>query len=182
MNTVQKQSMITNATLRKVTAQDIIALQEISRVTFIETFADKNTAEDMQKYLEEVFSLDAISREVSNPETEFYFAWYENRVIGYLKLNFGGAQTERDDQDAVEIERIYIRKEFHGKQFGLFLLGKAIEIAQAKKAPYIWLGVWEHNTRALAFYRKNGFIEYGKHGFQLGDDLQTDILMKKILN
>lgn len=165
----------------RVTEGDLELLQEISRVTFIETFADKNTAEDMQKYLEEVFSLDAISREVSNPETEFYFAWYENRVIGYLKLNFGGAQTERDDQDAVEIERIYIRKEFHGKQFGLFLLEKAIEIAKVNNAPYIWLGVWEHNTQALAFYLKNGFVEFGKHGFQLGSDMQTDILMKKML-
>ncbi|HAN77391.1 MAG TPA: GNAT family N-acetyltransferase, partial [Bacteroidales bacterium] len=87
------------------------------------------------------------------------------------------AQTEPYNH-AIEIERIYILKEFHGKQIGQLLYDKAIEIGQQQNADFVWLGVWEKNLRAIAFYKKNGFEEFDKHFFRLGNDLQTDILMK----
>ena len=102
-------------------------------------------------------------------------------MIGYLKLNFGDTQTELKDANAVEIERIYVLNEFQGKKVGQLFYDKAIEIAIERKADYVWLGVWEENKRALNFYRKNGFLEFDKHIFKLGEDEQTDIMMKLVL-
>jgi len=164
--------------IRKVIPNDIEKLQEISRNTFYEAFFSCNTEEDMAKYLDENLSLEKLGSEISNPNSEFYFAVYENEIVGYLKLNFGEAQTDIKENNAVEIERIYILKEFYGKKVAQTLYEKAIQIAKLLKAEYIWLGVWEENARAIRFYRKNGFVEFGKHFFMLGNDKQTDILMR----
>lgn len=167
-----------NIEIRKVTLNDIEELQEIGRQTFYETFSAGNTEENMRKYLDEGFSAEKITAELNDPNAEFYFATLDNKVIGYLKLNFGHSQTELQDDEAVEIERIYVLKEFHGKKVGQVLYEKAMQIAQQKSANYVWLGVWEENPRAIAFYKKNGFVEFDKHIFKLGDDEQTDIMMK----
>lgn len=164
--------------IRKITHNDIKELQEIGRQTFFETFSAGNTEDNMKKYLDEGFSLEKLAAELNNPNTEFYFASLDNKVIGYLKLNFGRSQTELQDDKAVEIERIYVLKEFHGKKVGQMLYEQAMQIAQQKHADYVWLGVWEENPRAIAFYKKNGFTAFDKHIFKLGDDEQTDIMMK----
>lgn len=169
-------------TLKKLTTQDLLPLQQIGRQTFYETFAGDNSPEDMEKYLDKSFAISKLTAEINNVNSEFYFAQIENNVLGYLKLNWGSAQTEEQDQNALEIERIYVLKEFHGKSVGQVLFDKAIEVAKAKKANYVWLGVWEENHRAIQFYQKNGFITFDKHIFQLGTDKQTDILMKLILD
>jgi ribosomal protein S18 acetylase RimI-like enzyme len=162
----------------KTSLNNIDELQSIGRQTFYETFSAKNTEENMKIYLKEVFSNDKLIDELNNENVEFYFAISENSVIGYLKLNFGAAQTELKNDKAIEIERIYVLKEFHGKKVGQILFEKAIEIANQKNAEYIWLGVWEENTRAINFYKKNEFIEFDKHIFKLGSDKQIDIMMK----
>lgn len=167
--------------IKEVSLNDLPLLQEISRQTFTETFFEHNTPENMKKYLEERFSEKKLSAELSNPESEFYFALCENRVIGYLKLNTGAAQTEPLSGNVLEIERIYVLKEFHGKNAGLILFEKALQRGAERKSEYIWLGVWEKNLRAIRFYTKNGFIESGRHIFRLGDEEQTDIIMKRIL-
>lgn len=164
--------------LKKVTLIDIDQLQKIGRQTFFETFAESNTEENMKKYLENSFSTEKLHSELSNTNSEFYFAVEEDIVIGYLKINFGASQTELKDDKALEIERIYVLKEFHGKKVGQLLYEKAIQIAKETKSNYVWLGVWEENHRALAFYKKNGFVEFDKHIFRLGNDEQTDIMMK----
>ena len=168
--------------IKRATINDIQQLQKIARRTFIETFAAANTEENMKKYLEEGLSAEKIAAELIDPNTEFYFATYNNKTIGYLKLNFGQSQTELQDDAALEIERIYVLKEFHGKKVGQDLYEKAMQVAQQKKASYLWLGVWEENPRAIRFYKKNGFVEFDKHLFKLGDDEQTDIMMKLQLN
>jgi ribosomal protein S18 acetylase RimI-like enzyme len=162
----------------KVTLSDIDRLQKIGRQTFYETFSAGNTEENMKKYLEEGFSTEKITAELNDKNSEFYFATLSNEVIGFLKLNFGQSQTELKDDKALEIERIYVLKEFHGKNVGQILYDKAIEVARQKNADYVWLGVWEENPRAINFYKKNGFVEFDKHIFKLGDDEQTDIMMK----
>ena len=103
-------------------------------------------------------------------------------MVGYLKINFGQSQTELKDDKAFEIERIYVLKEYHGKNVGQLLYEKAIEIAKQKNKDYLWLGVWEENPRAINFYKKNGLVEFDKHIFKLGNDEQTDIMMKLQLN
>lgn len=167
-----------NIYIKKVTLNNIDQLQKIGRQTFFETFSAVNTEENMKKYLEEGFSIEKLTTELKDNNSEFYFATLDNNVIGYLKLNFGQSQTELQDDNALEIERIYVSKEFQGKKVGQLLYDKAIQIARQKKADYVWLGVWEENPRAINFYRKNGFVEFDKHVFKLGNDEQTDLMMK----
>lgn len=167
-----------NIEITQVDLTEIEQLQIIGRQTFFETFADGNTEENMQKYLEEGFTIDKLTAELTNSYSTFYFAKLDNNVIGYLKINFGQAQTELNDNQALEIERIYVLKEFHGKKVGQILYNKALDIAKQANVDYLWLGVWEENPRAITFYKKNGFVEFDKHIFKLGDDKQTDIMMK----
>ena len=167
-----------NIAIEKITINDIVQLQKIGRQTFYETFSAGNTEENMTKYLEEGFSVAKLTSELSDSNAEFYFATLHDKVIGYLKLNFGQSQTELQDDKALEIERIYVLKHFHGKNVGQLLYDQAIQIARQKNADYVWLGVWEENSRAIKFYKKNGFVEFDKHIFKLGNDEQTDIMMK----
>ena len=167
-----------NIDIIKISTKDIDQLQKIGRQTFYETFSESNSEENMKNYLEEGFSKEKLTAEINDESSEFYFATLENEVIGYLKINFGASQTELKDSKALEIERIYVSKEFHGKSVGQLLYDKAIEIAKQKDSEYVWLGVWEENPRAIGFYKKNGFVEFDQHIFKLGDDEQTDIMMK----
>lgn len=173
---------MTEIEIKKVSLNDINQLQKIGRQTFYETFASGNTEENMTKYLDEGFSLEKLTTEINDPNAEFYFATLNENVIGYLKLNFGQSQTELQDDKGLEIERIYVLKDFHGKSVGQLLCDKAIEIAKQKNSDYVWLGVWDENPRAIHFYKKNGFVEFDKHIFKLGNDEQTDIMMKLQLN
>lgn len=167
--------------LKPVGIEDVETLQQISRTTFAQTFMEHNSKEDMEKYLNESFNINKLTTELNNPNSAFYFAQEEESVIGYLKVNTGNAQTENKDPHAFEIERIYVDQAFHGKKVGQLLFEKAIALAHQKKASYVWLGVWEENHRALAFYTKNGFVPFDKHIFKLGNDAQTDIMMKLVL-
>jgi ribosomal protein S18 acetylase RimI-like enzyme len=164
--------------IRQISILELSALQAIGRKTFAETFAEGNSEENLANYLAEGFSDEKLSAELENKYSQFYFAEMEGRVLGYLKVNTGDAQSEQQDPDALEIERIYVLKEFQGKELGQKLYLKALSIAHVQNAPYIWLGVWESNPRAIRFYEKQGFVEFDQHIFQLGDDAQTDILMK----
>ena len=171
-----------NIEIVKVTLNEIDQLQEIGRKTFQETFSDSNSEENMTKYLDERFSDDKLIAELNDKNSIFYFASLDNAIIGYLKINFGESQTELKDSTSLEIERIYVSKEFHGKSIGQLLYDKAIEIAKQKNLDYVWLGVWGENSKAISFYKKNGFIEFDKHIFKLGDEEQTDLMMKLKLN
>jgi Acetyltransferases len=167
--------------VKKATTYDLSTVQRIGRETFIETFADSNTEEDMNKYLESSFSDSRLTDELNNPESLFYIAWEDDKPVGYLKLNTGIAQTELQDRKALEIERIYVKSSHLGKKVGQLLYEKALDVALQQHNSYLWLGVWEKNPRAIRFYEKNGFIAFDKHIFKMGDDEQVDIMMKKEL-
>jgi ribosomal protein S18 acetylase RimI-like enzyme len=145
---------MTKINVREVTHKDIYQLQKIGKETFFETFSEWNTEDNMEKYLVEGFSIEKLNAELNNQDSHFYFAELNNNIIGYLKLNFGSSQTELKDNKALEIERIYVLKEFHGKKAGQLLYEKAIQIASMANVEYIWLGVWEKNLRAINFYIK----------------------------
>ena len=170
-----------NIEITRVTPAEIKLLQTISQQTFSETFSAANSSEDMQKYLAGAFSVEKLTAELNDKNTEFYFARLHNQVIGYLKINTGASQTELHDENALEIERIYVVKSFQSMGIGKILLDKAIEVALHKKKEYIWLGVWEKNEKALAFYKKNDFVIISEHSFFMGDDEQLDYIMKKDL-
>lgn len=162
----------------KITENELVQLQEIGRKTFSETFSENNTEESMAQYLEKSFSTEKLTAELSDENSEFYFAKLDDEVIGYLKLNTGASQTEIKGENALEIERIYVSKDFHGKKVGQTLYNKAIKVTREKNVDYVWLGVWENNLRAIGFYKKNGFVEFDKHIFRLGNEVQIDIMMK----
>lgn len=164
--------------IRKINIDDLEALRNLSIQTFKETFEEVNTEEDMQKYLDENLSIEKLKTELENPNSEFYFAENNDKILGYLKLNFKDAQTEKVEENHFEIERIYVLKTFLGQKIGQILFDKAIEIGREKNLEYVWLGVWEENHRAIRFYEKNDFEIFGKHDFVLGKDLQIDLLMK----
>jgi ribosomal protein S18 acetylase RimI-like enzyme len=167
--------------IQKLTEADAAALQRISVQTFSETFTDGNTEENLAKYLSDAFNIERLTEELNNPESQFYFAVLGGAIIGYLKINLGQAQTELKEDNGLEIERIYVLKEFHGKGVAAALYQKAIAIARQQNCTYVWLGVWEENKRAIGFYTKNGFVEFDRHIFMVGDDAQTDIMMKLLL-
>ena len=164
--------------IKKIGLEQLVPLQEIGRKTFYDTFFESDSEESMKAYLDTSFSTEKLTAELENPNSEFYFATQNEVVIGYLKVNFGSAQTELQDANAVEIERIYVLQDYHGKQVGQLLFEKAMAIAKNNHCNYIWLGVWEENHRALQFYTKNGFVAFDKHIFVLGEEEQTDIMMK----
>lgn len=166
--------------IKKVDVEEVELLQKISRQTFTETFSAHNSESDMEKYLTDSLSLTKLKEELNTPNSFFYFIKNTDLIIGYLKLNL---MPTHDGADAtLEIERIYILKEFQGKKYGNYLLQKAIAIGRDKKCSYVFLGVWEKNEKAISFYLKHNFIKYGSHIFKLGNDEQTDILMKLNLN
>lgn len=164
--------------IKKIGLEQLVPLQEIGRKTFYDTFFESDSEESMKAYLATSFSTEKLTAELENPNSEFYFATQNEIIIGYLKVNFGSAQTELQDANAVEIERIYVLQDYQGKQVGQLLFEKAMAIAKNNDCDYIWLGVWEENHRALQFYTKNGFVAFDKHIFVLGEEEQTDIMMK----
>jgi len=167
--------------IKKASFEDFAILQQISRETFFETFAEANTEANMKKYIGENFTEEKITKELRNPESQFFIAWDDKKPVGYLKVNSGQAQTEMKDLNSLEIERIYVKNAYQGKKVGQILYEKSLEVARHQKNEYIWLGVWEENTKAIRFYEKNGFVAFSKHIFLFGQDEQTDIMMKKAL-
>lgn len=169
-------------TIKKASTEDLETIQNVGRETFYETFAKHNSEDEMQKYLDESFASEKLIKELTTLDSQFFIAWEGESPIGYLKLNSGKAQTELQDENSIEIERIYVKSKYHGKKMGQILYDKALEIALQEKKKYLWLGVWEENVRAVNFYKKNGFVEFDKHIFKLGNEEQTDLMMRKFLD
>lgn len=168
--------------LTECTLDDLHELQTISIVTFTETFKDQNSPEHLKAYLDEAYDLDKLKKELKNPSSRFYFIYVDQQVAGYLKLNTDAAQTEPMGADSLEVERIYVKKAFQRYGLGKQLLNKAFEMAVEQNKKRIWLGVWEENANAIAFYRKKGFVQTGSHSFYMGDDEQVDLIMVKTLH
>ena len=164
--------------IEKVNESEVEELQSISRQTFYETYCTMNTKENMDKYLNENLSISTLEKELKNPNSLFFIIRDLDKNIGYLKLNMGPAQTDIKDANALEIERIYVIKEYQGKKAGQQLYEKTIQVAKEKMLKYIWLGVWQENSKAIQFYVKNGFEIFDQHVFKLGDEEQTDFLMR----
>lgn len=166
---------------RQCSIDDIDVLRAFAKQRFFETFSVMNTPENMATYLDEAFAPDKIHAELSDINSDFYFLYWNGELAGYLKLNESPAQTDIHDRNSLEIERIYVAKEFQGKGLGRYLMNQAISIAAHRKKKYVWLGVWEKNEKAICFYKRNGFYQIGIHSFVIGDDEQTDYIMRKDL-
>ena len=167
--------------IKQCTLEDLRKLQEISYETFSETFKDQNSPENMNAYLERAFNVKQLEKELSNISSQFFFVYFNNEVAGYLKVNTNDAQSEEMGDESLEIERIYVKSKFQKHGLGKYLLNKAMEIAMDRNKKKIWLGVWEKNENAIAFYKKMGFVQTGAHSFYMGDEEQTDFIMTKTL-
>lgn len=161
--------------------KDVEKIKEIGERTFYETFYNENLEEDMKDYLKKNFSYAQLETEFRNSSSKFYMVQNDKKIVAYMKLNFIEDQINKDYENTLEIQRIYVTQEYKCRHIGKSLIEKAIEIAKNNNKNYIWLGVWEKNINAIRFYKKQGFVKYDTHIFELGADEQTDNLMKLIL-
>lgn len=168
-------------TIDPISAEEIDELRVLSILTFHQSFSQFNKKENLHHYYARAFSREQLLEELNNTKSKFYWAKKDGQHIGYLKINWGEAQTEDLGPEAMEIQRIYLIEEMRGRGYGAKLLKHAEEIAVAEKYKTLWLGVWEINTSSIKFYKKCGFVVFDQHDFPFGDEIQTDLLMKKSL-
>ena len=173
---------IDSISIERVQSKAVLELQKIAKETFFNTYASENTKEDMDAYLAENFNTELLQRSLIHPDSFYYFAKNQKKTIGYLKVNRGAAQTDTKLPDALEVERIYVIPDLQGKGIGKLLLNKAVEKAKSLNIKTIWLSVWEKNQKAIAFYKKQGFVAFDNQFYWVGTDKQTDVLMKLELN
>jgi diamine N-acetyltransferase len=173
--------VLNNVTITGAVIADIPKLAAISRKTFSEAFSHLNTAENMDQYLCKNLTEERLISEMQTAGSEFYLVFHFDELIGYLKLNSGNAVSFPEAKGAMEIERIYLTAPFQGRQTGAQLLDFIFRKTRGMGITGIWLGVWEFNHGAIRFYEKHGFVRSGSHYFWLGNDRQTDVLMKKHL-
>jgi ribosomal protein S18 acetylase RimI-like enzyme len=169
-------------TIRFATAEDAELIADLSRKTFYETFGYVNTKENMDKFMNEQFTREKLIAEVSEPENIFLLAFDGEVPVGYVKMREGEKRPEFENKDAIEVVRIYSINTYLGTGVGKQLMRQCIFLAKEMKKEIIWLGVWEKNPRAIAFYSKWGFEKFAEHDFILGDDVQHDWLMMKNLS
>lgn len=177
------ESASNNLTIRYGAIEDAEMLTELSWKTFWDAFHDnpKNAPDDLADYMNSAFNVEQIETELADQNAVFLIAEIENEAVGYAKLLLDTREPDITGEKPIELNRLYSKQEFLGKGVGKSLMEKCLEEAEKHDCDIMWLGVWEFNPRAQAFYRKHGFYEVGKHIFQLGSDAQIDILMQKIL-
>ncbi len=163
------------------TTADMLPLRQLSIVTFTDTYAAYNTPENMQLYIDTYFNTERLLSELSDSNTQFFLAYINDGLAGYVKLRTTEELVELAGVRHIEIERIYVLNAFKGMKIGKKLVGHAVDVAKEQQYQVLWLGVWDQNTNALAFYLNQGFIIFGEHAFVLGTDPQRDWLMKKML-
>ena len=169
-----------SVSIRQATSDDARLLTDLSYTTFWDAFAHhpKNAPDDLAHYMRQAFNIEQISAELSEPASVFLIAEIEGKPGGYAKLIVDSIEEGVTASRPIELSRLYSHQEYIGKGVGQNLMDACFEFAKDGDHDVMWLGVWEFNPRAQAFYLKNGFREIGKHTFQLGSDPQTDLLMQ----
>ena len=165
--------------IRRAALSDARLLTELGARTFAETFAADNKPEDMTAYLAASFSPEQQTAELSDPLSIFLIAEIDGSPAGYSMLRASEPPNGISREKPIELVRLYVSQEWHGRGVGAALMQACIDEAREMDYRTLWLGVWEHNGRAQGFYRKWKFHEVGEHIFQLGADLQNDILLER---
>ena len=163
--------------------EDAGLLSQLSSVTFFDTFKDTSTDEDMQEFIARCFNIEQVTNELNDKDDFYFIAFLNQDPVGYIRLKEDISDVEKMDQyKAIELKRIYILKEFHSQKIGAQLMTFALDFAAEKNYKLIWLGVWEHNEKAKAFYAKFGFEDSGEtHDFPIGQTPQTDHWLFKFI-
>lgn len=164
--------------LRKANLTDLPELLVLAQTSFVQAFTEGNKLENVQAYLAEAFTVEQLTKELQNPASTFIVASWEGELLGYTKLNLAEAQTDVQDPASVEVARLYTLEKAWGTGLGQLLLDAAIAFGRQEGKTWLWLGVWEHNARAIRFYEKNGLRIFGSHPFPFGDEIQNDWLMR----
>jgi ribosomal protein S18 acetylase RimI-like enzyme len=172
---------IEEPTIRLATESDAELIARLSRTTFYETFAAQNSTENMDKFMNEQFTHERLKKEVSTYGNTFLLAELNGEVVGYARLHESVSPPELNGAPSLEIARIYSVQSHIGKGIGSCLMKECIATARDLNKQIIWLGVWKENHRAISFYERWGFEIFAEHDFILGEDVQIDWLMRKIL-
>ncbi|MBS1510468.1 MAG: GNAT family N-acetyltransferase [Bacteroidetes bacterium] len=170
-------------TIRKITPEDVPVLAQMAQQTFYDTFTGTCTEEDMQGFLKEYFNEEQLGKEVANENDLYFFALADGIPAGYIRFmeDYSGLSLMKQWK-ALELKRIYVLKEFHGKGIAQALIDFFLDYARQQQYQVVWLGVWEHNYRAQKFYEKYGFVNSGHtHDFPIGNTPQTDYWFWKFL-
>ncbi len=165
--------------IRRAEPSDAPALAELAERTFRDTFEATNTPDDMNLHCASYYSVAIQRQEISDPKMATLVCDHEGRLVGFAQLRWGHTPDCIEAERPAEIQRLYVREAWHGKGIAQDLMARSIALAEAAGADQVWLGVWEHNPRALAFYKKCGFVEVGDHIFTVGSDPQRDIIMSR---
>lgn len=167
--------------IRKAEERDAAALAELAERTFRDAFGQLNTVENMDLHCHSSYGELQQGREIADSRVTTLVCECEGDLVAYGQLRWHEPPAAVAAAKPAEIQRLYVDKKLHGKGVAQRLMAALIDAAEAGGADSVWLGVWEHNPRAIAFYRKFGFLEVGDHTFLLGCDSQRDILMQKAL-
>jgi len=179
-----------NVVIRKAIIEDAELIADLSRKTFYDTFAKDNTEEDMNIFMNEQFSKEKLMKQVEDNQDTFLLVFdkddtLEESCLGYVRLTERSEDRNESlfkDKQYIELARIYVVQSAKRRGIGKILVQESIDIAKSLNKEIIWLGVWEKNPSAIAFYEKMGFKSFGSHDFLLGHDLQTDLLFYKFLS
>ena len=169
--------------LRRATADDAVPFTQLSFDTFWDAFAGHpmNAPHDLDEYMRRAFTVDQMGQEIAEPNSVITIAEIDGEMAGYSKLNIDAIEPGITAERPIELARLYSHQRYLGQGVGQVLMERCFDDARVLDRDVMWLGVWEYNPRAQAFYRKHGFRPVGKHVFQLGTDPQTDLLMQKEL-
>jgi ribosomal protein S18 acetylase RimI-like enzyme len=167
-----------NLDLRIASSKDAERVAALARATFIATFSDSNTPEDMARYAEQAFAVEKIRNELEDSGSTFIWVEQQGIPAGYAKLRRGEPEACVSGPKPVELERIYADPELIGAGVGKTLLHTSTKIAMGEGFQTLWLGVWQHNERAIEFYHRQGFVDVGEKPFLLGNDQQIDKIMQ----
>lgn len=160
---------------------DAPTLRNVMEQTFIDTYAQFNTPENMQQYVASHFGLAQVEKELRDEKVQYLLMKQNEQLIGFVKLVKDHSAEGLEGRKVVELERIYVVKDHHGQKLGAKLMQACLDWSKNAGFDTVWLGVWEQNQKALAFYEKMGFQRFGEHVFVLGTEVQNDFLMKKAL-
>jgi ribosomal protein S18 acetylase RimI-like enzyme len=157
---------------------DLDTLRALGITTFKAAFESQNNPEDFRFYLDKAFSREQLTKELHHPHMQFYFVLRRNKIIGYFKINTESGQSEPESEDSAELERFYVLPEYIGGGLGSQMMQHIVDLVKSWKKSYLWLGVWEMNRDAIRFYERHGFVKYDEHPYYVGNDCQTDWMMR----
>ena len=170
---------VANITIRQANAADVDTIVSLGRKTFVETYGDTNKKEEVVTYMDNMFNQERIEKEINTFGERFFIACVGDLPVGFTKLSENKIPKGLNGKKKIQVERIYVLKEYQGFKIGTELIEKVLSVAGGEGYKIVWLSVWQKNNKAIQFYQKAGFVIYDTDTFQFGEEVHDDFLMKK---